>query len=222
MLRCHYYHIISKVTLCSLIIITIILGISNLSIVLSINKDIDLDSMSLEYFANTFETIKMFSVILISFLFGYSFAPENDSYSNFIVKICVSKDYFVIMKILLLFLISLIYVIILMFLFYLIPFVVGIIIDLKYICNFLYLLVILNYYGLFSAILVCYYRNIYLLLISILLYIISNAEITDKKIINFIFLVERNNDINSLICLGFIFCLVLGLVVVIIYRILDK
>lgn len=146
----------------------------------------------------------MFTVILFSFIYGYSFYKDIDCYRSLVLVNDISREKYIITKLFVLFFISVIFVFFSLIIHYLIPLFFKVYIDIKGIYFFISLIFLVNYYGLISVILVQITDNIYVCLLPIFIYILINSFIlnADRKIINlfgyfFIIFDETNTIIHS-------------------------
>jgi len=217
-IKCHYYHIISKVTLCSFLIFYSLLIISNLLVISNIDKRLSDVLINKYYFVNTFETIKIFTIIVICFIYGYSFTKENDSYVYFIIGSNISREKYIISKIILLFILDILFVLLLCISFYLIPIFFGYIVDIKYFMSFIYLIVLSVYYGMLTIILVLKVNSFYVCLFPILLYIIFSQGLVDNKLMLLLMLIGEDLDIILAIYVGAIMISLNIFIIIYIYK----
>jgi len=191
--ECHYYHIVSKITLCSLIIIILMLSIDKILIVSTIDFNQSRQERTINLFYNTFETDKIFSVLLSSFVFGFSFTNIQDSYRFFILINGVSREKYFLTKIITIFLIISVYTSILLLFSLVILIFSKLSLTIIYLKAYLSLYIMIIFYGLLSTLLIQLFNNYYLIILPFALYIFTNSLVEENKVSIFITINESGN-----------------------------
>lgn len=195
--KCHYYHIISKITLCSLLLIYVLLIIEKVLISTSIGYKQTSEIRSITYFFSVFETEKIFSLILFVFIYGVSFSSNNDSYRSFILTNNVSRNKYFITKYITILLILFIYIIMLLFSTILICYFFEIKMNIDFYYSYLSLFLLVNFYGLLSTILILVFNNYYLVTIPFILYILISSLDVNKPITYISILIDNHGVIYN-------------------------
>ena len=178
------------------------------------------------YNMNTLETTKMFTVILFSFIYGYSFYKDVDCYRSFILVNNISRTKYMISKSFVLFLISFVFVLLIVFAHYLIPMFYKVYINIKKIYIFINIIVLINYYGLLSIFLIQVTDNIYICLLPIFIYILINSIVLNIsndliKILGYFVLTIINFEIIHSIYYGLLILLMLIFINVLVFNYRD-
>ena len=176
-IKCHYYHIISRITLCSLFIILLLLIMDKIIVVLGLDYNSSSVELSLYYFQNVFETDKIFSILITSFIFGYSMTNEQDSYRSFVLVSNVTRKKYFLLKVLTISIIIFIYICLVFISFFTVGRIKGIIIRDIQIVSYLSLFLMSCYYGLLSCLFIQLFNNFYLVILPFVIYIICNSLI---------------------------------------------
>lgn len=175
LIKCHYFQIISKITLCSLFFIIILLMIEKILIAISLDYKQTSELRSLTFLFSVFETEKIFSIILFVFIFGASFNSNQDSYRSFILTNKISRNEYFITKYITIVFVLFIYTLILLLSTLVISCLYNIIISINFIYSYLSLFLLNCYYGLFSILLIQLFNNYYLVIIPFIIYILINT-----------------------------------------------
>lgn len=206
--KCHYYHIISKITLCSLIFIFFLLIIEKIMIATTLDYKQTTEMRSITYLFSVFETEKIFLLLLFVFIFGVSFNSSQDNYRVFLITNNVSRSEYFITKFIIIIKIAFIYVFFQLLITFIICLSFKIIITYQYLYSYLSLIYIIIYYGLLSTLLTQIFNNYYIVILPFILYVlISSLEI--NKFISFITIIIK----NGVICNGYLFGSLLILII---------
>lgn len=181
LIKCHLSYIISKTTVIIILILLVIQLFS--SIIIANNASFSIYSQNnYFYFQNTFLLLKILSVFFGIFIFSYSFLNKQDNYSILILTSNISRNKYFISKMIVLNLLMLIILYTEMFVYV----VVGKLLIVNFVIksNELYLFVdlffIVIYYSNLSLLFVQMTNNIYVVFISITLFIVSSV-LTDNN-----------------------------------------
>ena len=194
LIKCHYYQIISKITLCSLLFIIFLLVIEKILIVTSLDYNQTSDIRSLTFLFSVFETEKIFSIILFVFIFGASFNSTQDSYRSFILTNKISRYEYFITKYITIIFVLFCYTLILLLSTILISYLFNIIITINYIYSYLSLLLLICYYGLLSILLIQLFNNYYLVIIPFIIYILINS-LDNNNLFTYVSIIINTNGI---------------------------
>jgi len=193
--ECHYYHIVSKITLCSLLIIILILTIDKVLIISTLDFKMTNGEKSLSFFLNTFETDKIFSVLLSTFIYGYSFTNQQDSYRSFILINNISRKKYFLTKVFTIIIVIFIYDGLLFISSILILMLKEIYFLNIFISGYYSLFILMNFYGLVSLLLVQLSNNFYLIILPFMIYLLSASIVMDSQSNNSVMLVIMPNGI---------------------------
>ncbi len=191
--KCHYYHIISKITLCSFIFIIFLLIIEKLIMASSIDYKQSISERSLSYLFSILETERLFSIILFVFIFGLSFSNNQDSYRAFLIISGISRNKYFITKCITLIIILTSYIAIELISSLIICLVFKIEIEITFLNNYLSLFLLILYYSLISILLVQIYNNYYLTILPFIIYILINSLEVKTRFISYIILIIKED-----------------------------
>lgn len=220
LIKCHFYYLLNKLSIVILLLSIGSIIIFSLISASSFDERMNSLSISSEYYVSIYEVIKFTNFIIVIMLFGYSFSSNSDGYhaitinsKNGRIKYFISKEFLLMSVFTFIYLVVFALVIIIGLCF-------GIVLDKDMLLSFVYLYIILLYYGLFSTLLIILVDNIYIVFILVPLMLVNYAK--NLYFLTFLFPLEDKTRIARILVLPveyYLFILsVLNFIIIIIWN----
>lgn len=201
LVKCHLNYLISKTTIIVAFIVLLIILISSLSSVFTLDSKVRFIENNYLYFYDVFMISKIIIVLFAIFLFGYSNLSKSDQYVVILIVSGISRKKIVITKIIAICIVILIVVYIAFIQYVLVGFInfKYFVFNPTYLFSYANLFLLACFFGLISFLLIQKFDNIYTLIIPFALMNLSEV-INDEAniiviVINFI-LPNFNHHLN--------------------------
>lgn len=163
---CHINYLVNKTTIIIFFLFFVITIINNIVGINSINK-ISYHECNYNYFLNSYFITKILGLFLTIFLFSYSFLTKQDQYSHLIISSSVSRGKYLVSKIISICIILLIFLIVEMFIYVIVGYLgySNFLLFNDFCLSFLYLFMLMIYYGLITLLMTKILDNIFVVII---------------------------------------------------------
>lgn len=188
LVKCHLKYIFNKVSLSIYILLSVFLLIMNISIILNVDNRQGIELTYISYLNGAFPLCEIIGVFYTIIIFSYPFLSKQDQYILLVINEKYNKNDYYITKYLCLIIISCLFVLIEFLIFY-IPFLLFSetkYISIKSMKMFMDVFLIYIYYGNVSLFLIIIFDNIYMITISLSLYVFSNSLNENYSSINYL------------------------------------
>ena len=173
LIKCHFYYLMNKTTICLLGISIIGLVLFAMINVLSFDERMALSDERLYYYESLYEASKILGSFIAVMLFGYYFSYTCDSYRTIIINKKVTRTKYYISKVLLILSVFTFYYLWMMTVIIVIALLKEIMMDVVMLQSFIYLFITLLFYGLLSILFIIVLDNIYVVFIIVPLSLIN-------------------------------------------------
>lgn len=216
--KCHRYYLLNKLFIIVFVIITILNIIYNLFIALSIDNYVSLMEKSKFYYLSTYQIFRLEILLLTLITCSFSFISSNDQYRSLILTSNISRNKFVITKIItifsVLFVITIIEGLIIM--------VIACICDIDFYRNYFEivynLFISIIYFGLISILFVQISDSIYVMVGSFVLLLSTTLDIDSNFLKYFIVLINEDMKFFITSIYYLILCAIIFIINIIIYN----
>ena len=230
LIKCHLSYLLSKSSIISIILVSIILFIVYITNAISNTNSILKETIN-NYYVSSLTITKIIYCILSCFMMSMFYLDKNDAYISLIIVSGIKKKTYYLTKLSSILFILFINIIILCLLFFLSGFIFikGFVYDARFIKAFICIYILAIIYSLYANTLVIITHNMFIFLIPSLLSILSTSiaqgEINTIKKIIFIFAPVTTNSLNKLyydIYINLIIIILLTIINLLIYQSTDK
>ena len=187
LIKFHFNYIFNKISLSLFLLLSIFIFLSNIFVIIGIDKKAELNDAYLYYLDSSFSIVSFVGVLFSIIIFSFPFLQKQDQYIYLVLSDKITRKSYFLSKYFTIALLLLIFVVLMVFSFYLPTIFFNKIkyIDIIVLKSFFDLYLMILFYGSISLLLTIVFDSIYIMLIPFTIFlIISNFNQSTSSFLN--------------------------------------